>query len=163
MEEAEVLSRLREACLGLPEVRETIKWGHSSFEAGKKMFAVLDCYEGRPCIAFRASVECRLVLLADERFFEAPYAARHGWVCLRTDSRLSWREVETLVRESYRLVALKRMVAALDEQAPASGTVKQRRKRSRQMHIGADGKGRQKTGDRTNQHRTERSADRLRK
>jgi hypothetical protein len=50
---------------------------------------------------------------------------------LRTDSRLDWHEVETLLRESYRLVALKRMLAALDEQASASGKVEQRRKRSR--------------------------------
>jgi predicted DNA-binding protein (MmcQ/YjbR family) len=144
MEEAEVLCRLRETCLSLPEVRETIKWGHPTFEAGKKMFAVLDNYDGRPCIAFRASVERRPVLLAHERFFEAHYAARHGWVCLRTDSRLNWHEVETLLRESYRLVALKRMVAALDEQA--SGTVKLRRSRSRQTHTDVDGKGRRKTG-----------------
>jgi predicted DNA-binding protein (MmcQ/YjbR family) len=131
MEEAEVLSRLRETCLSLPEVRETTKWGHPTFEASKRMFAVLDCYEGRACIAFRASSERQPVLLADERFFEAPYAARHGWVCLRTDSRLNWHEVETLLRESYRLVALKRMLAALDEQASASGKVELRRKRSR--------------------------------
>lgn len=72
MEEAEVLSRLRETCLSLPEVRETTKWGHPTFEAGKKMFAVLDCYEDGACIAFRACSERRPVLLADERFFEAP-------------------------------------------------------------------------------------------
>jgi predicted DNA-binding protein (MmcQ/YjbR family) len=119
MKEAEVLSRLRETCLSLPEVRETTKWGHPTFEAGKKMFAVLDCYEGRPCIAFRVSPERQLALQADDRFFEAPYAARHGWVCLRADGRLNWREVEALLRDSYRLVALKRMLAALNEQAPA--------------------------------------------
>jgi predicted DNA-binding protein (MmcQ/YjbR family) len=121
MEEAEILSRLRETCLSLPEVRETTKWGHPTFEAGKKMFAVLDRYEGRGCIAFRAGPERRQALLADERFFEAPYAARHGWVCLDADGRLNWREVETLLRESYRLVALKRMLAALDEQPKARG------------------------------------------
>jgi predicted DNA-binding protein (MmcQ/YjbR family) len=148
MKEAEVLSRLREICLSLPEVRETTKWGHPTFEAGKKMFAVLDCYEGRPCIAFRASSERRPALLAKERFFEAPYAARQGWICLHTDSRLNWHEVETLLRESYRLVALKRMVAALDEQATASETVKHRGKRSRQTYKGADGKGRRKTVNR---------------
>jgi predicted DNA-binding protein (MmcQ/YjbR family) len=116
MEEAELLSRLREICLGLPEVRETTKWGHPTFEASKKMFAVLDCYEGRPCIAFRASPEHRLALLKDRRFFEAPYAARHGWVCLHADGRLNWRKVKTLLRDSYCLVALKRMLAALKEQ-----------------------------------------------
>ena len=69
---------------------------------------------------------------ADERVFEAPYAAHHGWVCLRTDGRLNWRQIEMLLRESYRLVALKRMVAALNEQAQAGGTGKQRPKRTRE-------------------------------
>jgi predicted DNA-binding protein (MmcQ/YjbR family) len=141
MEEARVLSRLREVCLRLPEVRETIKWGHPTFEAGKKMFAVLDRYAGRACIAFRASSERRPLLLADQRFFEAPYAARHGWVCLRADGRLNWREIEMLLLESYRLVALKRMVAALDDQAEARGIVQQRPKhssktRTRAKHAG---------------------------
>ena len=55
MEEALLLARLRQICLNLPEVRETVKWGHPTFEAGKKIFAVLDHYQGRACIAFRAS------------------------------------------------------------------------------------------------------------
>jgi predicted DNA-binding protein (MmcQ/YjbR family) len=54
MDESVLLTRLRQVCLGFPEVRETVKWGYPTFEAGKKMFAVLDHYEGRPCIAFRA-------------------------------------------------------------------------------------------------------------
>src|SRR5580704_3638274 len=109
MDEPQLLSRLREICMSLPEVRETIKWGHPTFEAGKKMFAVLDRYESRACIAFRASPERQPVLLEDERFFEAPYAARFGWVCLYADGSLNWQEVDGLLRDSYRQVALKRM------------------------------------------------------
>jgi predicted DNA-binding protein (MmcQ/YjbR family) len=96
---------------------------------------VLDGYEGRACIAFRACPERRPALLADTRFFEAPYAARHGWVCLHADGPLNWREVETLLLESYRLVALKRMVAALDEQAQARDTVQQQPKRNRRSAL----------------------------
>ncbi|HET6325763.1 MAG TPA: hypothetical protein VFG04_13885 [Planctomycetaceae bacterium] len=65
--------------------------------------------------------------LADERFFAAPYAARFGWVCLRADISLDWREVAELVRGSYRQVALKRMLAALEANGPAQP--KARRKR----------------------------------
>jgi predicted DNA-binding protein (MmcQ/YjbR family) len=119
MNTSPVLARLRKICLGLPEVRETVKWGHPTFEAGKKIFAVLDRYEGRPCIAFRAPLETVDELLADERFTEAPYAARFGWVCLNIDARLDWAEIERLVQGSYRLVALKRMLVALDQRAPA--------------------------------------------
>jgi predicted DNA-binding protein (MmcQ/YjbR family) len=114
MHESQLLRKLREICLVLPEVRETKKWGHPTFEAGKKMFAVLDSYDDRPCIAFRSPPELLQQYLADNRFFEAPYAARYGWVCLRAVGSLDWREVEKLLRDSYRQVALKRMLAALE-------------------------------------------------
>jgi predicted DNA-binding protein (MmcQ/YjbR family) len=114
MNASRVESKLREICRRLPEVRETVKWGHPTFEAGKKMFAVLDQYQDRLCIAFRAELDHVDTLLSDERFFAAPYAARHGWVCLYADGRLNWTEIETLVVASYRLVALKRMLAALE-------------------------------------------------
>jgi predicted DNA-binding protein (MmcQ/YjbR family) len=119
MDESQLLSRLRAICLSLPEVRETIKWGHPTFEAGKKMFAVLDRYNGRACIAFKASREQLPELLDSDLFFEAPYAARFGWVCMFADGSLNWREVDGLLRDSYRQVALKRMLAALDEQEGA--------------------------------------------
>jgi predicted DNA-binding protein (MmcQ/YjbR family) len=133
MKESSVLARLRKVCLPLPEVRETVKWGHPTFEAGKKIFAVLDRYDGRPCIAFRAPLETLDELLADERFTEAPYAARFGWVCLNIEGSIDWVEVERLVQGSYRLVALKRMIAALDDRGPSatdSSAVAAKRKRN---------------------------------
>jgi predicted DNA-binding protein (MmcQ/YjbR family) len=115
VDESLLLTGLRQVCLCLPEVRETVKWGHPTFEAGKKMFAVLDQYDGRLCIAFRASPEKREALLADNRFFDAPYAARHGWVCLHADGPIDWTEIQEWLRDSYRLVALKRMLSALND------------------------------------------------
>jgi predicted DNA-binding protein (MmcQ/YjbR family) len=108
--EVAMLALLRKVCLGLPEVRETVKWGHPTFEAGKKMFAVLDKYGGRPCIALRVSDDQREALSADDRFFDAPYAG--GWVCVR--GRIGRGELTSRLLASYRLVALKRMLAALD-------------------------------------------------
>jgi predicted DNA-binding protein (MmcQ/YjbR family) len=112
--EAELLRRLREICLSLPEAQETVKWGHPTFEAVKKIFAVLDCYHGQPCIAFRAAADEQKKLLRDKRFFAAPYASAQGWVCLRAEGELNWTEVRDLVLASYRLVALKRMLVALE-------------------------------------------------
>lgn len=114
VDETLLLARLREICLDLPEVKETVKWGHPTFEAGKKIFAVLDRYQGRTCIAFRAPQERLPTLLADERFYEAPYGARHGWVCMHADGQFDWREVKDLLYTSYRQVALKRMLAVLE-------------------------------------------------
>ena len=80
-----MLARLREICLNLPEVRETVKWGHPTFEAGKKMFTVLDRYQGRTCIAFRAPPERLPMVLADERFMKRPTGlAMVGCACMPT-------------------------------------------------------------------------------
>ncbi len=54
-------------------------------------------------------------LLADDRFFPTPYAARQGGVLLRVDGETDWNEVRGLVREAYRQVALQRMIKALEE------------------------------------------------
>jgi predicted DNA-binding protein (MmcQ/YjbR family) len=112
--EAACLKNLRKICLALPEAKETVKWGHPTFDAGKKTFAVLDNYHGHACIVFRTSRREQARLLRHNRFFAAPYAAAHGWVCLRADSELDWPEVENLIVASYRLAALKRMLSALD-------------------------------------------------
>jgi predicted DNA-binding protein (MmcQ/YjbR family) len=114
MDHPTLLTQLRQICLPLHEVRETVKWGHPTFEAGKKMFAVLDSYQGRTCIAFRSTAEKLPELLADERFYAAPYGARQHWVCMHADGPIQWKKLADLLRESYRLVALKRMLTALD-------------------------------------------------
>ena len=110
-----LLTQLRRICRQLPEVQETVKWGHPTFEAGKKMFAVLDHYNASPCLAVRSAPDQLEKHLTDERFFPAPYAARYGWLCLSLDGPLDWQEIEDLIRSSYRQVALKRMLAALEE------------------------------------------------
>lgn len=123
--DAAILMKLREICLALPEAVETVKWGHPTFEAGKKIFAVLDYYHGRTCIAFRTSMEEQKKLCRDERFFPAPYAAARGWVCLCADGPMNWSEVRDILLVSYRLAALKRMLRLLD----ASGTTSSGRSR----------------------------------
>jgi predicted DNA-binding protein (MmcQ/YjbR family) len=111
--DVELLMRLRQICLSLPEAQETVKWGHPTFEAGKKIFAVLDFYHGQPSIAFRAPIHEQKKLQRDKRFFPAPYASSQGWVCLRAEGKLDWTEIRELTLGSYRTVALKRMLAAL--------------------------------------------------
>jgi len=111
---AQLLTQLRAACLHLPECSETLKWGNPTFVAGKKQFAVLDRYNDRWCIAFLARPAQQKLLLARPGFFAAPYAAKYGWVCRDAESRLNWKEIGTLILDSYRLVALKRMITVLD-------------------------------------------------
>ena len=115
MTQTALLNRLRKVCLSLPEAAETVKWRHPTFVAGGKVFAVLDEYGGRPCIAFRATPSRQAQLIRDQRFYAAPYAAAHGWVCMHTDQAVDWKEVAERLQNSYRLVALKRMLNAMDE------------------------------------------------
>ncbi len=108
------LARLRAICLSLPETSETVSWGHPTFRAGKKTFAVLEEYGGSLTVAFKAGLLDQDALLNDPRFFATPYIGQRGWVSLKLDGRPDWKEIERLVVRSYRLVALKRMLAALE-------------------------------------------------
>jgi predicted DNA-binding protein (MmcQ/YjbR family) len=112
---AEILDRLRRIALALPEASETMTFGHPTFRAGKKTFAVFESYRGEDTICFKATREDQVLLVLDPRFFIAPYVGQHGWTSMRVGAGLDWREATELVEESYRLVATKRMLAALDE------------------------------------------------
>jgi predicted DNA-binding protein (MmcQ/YjbR family) len=100
-------------CLAFPETREVFSWGHPNFRAGKKMFATFETFGGRPSIAFRLEPVDVDLLLRRKEFFATPYG-RGQWVSLRADGRIDWRLVQRLLEQSYRLVALKRMLVALD-------------------------------------------------
>jgi predicted DNA-binding protein (MmcQ/YjbR family) len=113
----EVLARLRRICLALPEAYETTTFGHPTFRAGRtaKTFAVFENYRGENAIVVKATLEDQALLALDPRFFVAPYVGKHGWTSMRTAPRVDFREVEELVRESYRLVAAKSLLKKLGE------------------------------------------------
>lgn len=108
-----VVERVRKMCLAFPEVRETSAWGHPNFKAGTRTFATVESFERQPSIAFRQAPAAIEALLRRKGFFATPYG-RGQWVSLRVDGATDWRAVEDLLEQSYRLVALKRMIAALD-------------------------------------------------
>jgi predicted DNA-binding protein (MmcQ/YjbR family) len=112
--EEQLLKQFREICLALPEAREIEAWGHPTFRAGKRMFAVFHGPTGSPALALKASFERQDQLLEDERFFPTPYSAHQGWVSLQLTGKLDWHEIRELIHEAYRQVALKRMLKALD-------------------------------------------------
>lgn len=107
------LKRLRALCLALPETTEKDSWGHPNFRAGKRTFVTYEWIKGRPSIAFRLNPPDLEPLLLRRQFFVTPYGGGQ-WVSLWVSRRMSWRLVEDLVLRSYRCVALKRMILALD-------------------------------------------------
>jgi len=114
------LERLRRLCLALPEARETVAWGHPVFKAGTKTFAAIEPVKGRPSIAFRLAPVDVDLLLRRPGFFTTPYG-RGLWVSAWADEVLDWSLIGGLVERSYRVVALKRMLKALDEGARRAG------------------------------------------
>ena len=109
------LKKLRAVCLGLPEANEVQTWGHPTFRAGRKAFAVLESPDGVLCLALNVGLDRRDELLLDSRFCETPYCGHRGWVSLKLNSATAPDNLRGLLLESYRFVALKRMVRALEE------------------------------------------------
>ena len=110
------LAHLREICLALPEAAEVEAWGRPTFRAGKKIFAVFTGDDDHPFgLVFKPEPDERLALLADERFYVPPYFGPSGWLALDlATGTVDWTEVAELMDGSYRQVALKRMLKALD-------------------------------------------------
>ena len=109
-----VLEELRTLCLALPETAERGSFGHPNFVAGKKTFVTFEQFKGRPSIAFRLDLGDIEQLSGNPLFFATPYG-RGLWLSLWIDTKFDWNVVKELVERSYRLVALKRMLIALDE------------------------------------------------
>ena len=107
------LYRLRALCRALPETSETASWGHPNFKAGKRTFVAFERVKDRPSIAFRLDPADVHRLLRRKAFFTTPYG-RGQWVSLWTDGAIDWKTVAELVERSYRMVALERMLKALD-------------------------------------------------
>lgn len=95
------LEKLRKVCLALPGAHETFTWGHPQFRVDNKIFC--GCDESSAC--FKVGKQIQGVYLEDPRFFKTPYVGQHGWVSLRMEGRVDWREVRGLVEQSYRLIA----------------------------------------------------------
>ncbi len=110
------LAELREVCLALPESVEVEAWGRPTFRAGKRMFAVFEGGEDHPfAMVFKPEPEERPALVDDPRFYVPAYYGPSGWLALDlTAAPVDWDEVAELAETSYRQVALKRMLAALD-------------------------------------------------
>jgi len=114
--ERRVFARARRLCLALPESVETASWGHPNFRAGKKTFCTFEIVGGRPSIAFKLSATDMDRTLRRKHFFATPYG-RGAWASAWLDGTIDWKLLGSLLERSYRLVASKRMLSALDSGA----------------------------------------------
>jgi predicted DNA-binding protein (MmcQ/YjbR family) len=69
-------------------------------------------------VIFKPEPAERPALVQDPRFYVPAYFGPGGWLALDlTATPVDWQEVAELMATSYRQVALRRMLTALDQQA----------------------------------------------
>jgi len=114
------LSRLRPICLALPEAEERETWGEPTFRVRDKIFCMHRTDTGEPALWCKAPPGSQAILVGADprRFFVPPYVGPKGWVGMRLDGKVDWREVALLVARSYRMTAPKRLVQRLLAETP---------------------------------------------
>jgi predicted DNA-binding protein (MmcQ/YjbR family) len=101
------IETLQKICKSFPAVTEDVKWGHDlCFSIGGRMFCVAGLESPFKC-SFKVSDEEFEELSTRNGFVPAPYMARAKWLLVSNDSRLSKKEWETYLRQSYELVKSK--------------------------------------------------------
>ena len=128
----QLLGRLREVALGLPEVTETISHRAPCFYVRKRVLCRFHdadfAAEARPSLWCQAPPGVAADLTAGDpaRFFQ-PQASASGvfasWlgVYLDTDGTdaVDWDEIAAILEDGYRQIAPKKLVAQLDRGAPS--------------------------------------------
>lgn len=115
-----VVERLREICLPYPECAEVVAWGRPTFRAGKKLFAVAGASMNRAhSVVFKPAPDEHPALIGLPGVFVPPYFGPAGWLAIDLDDgsdggATDWAFIAELLDTSYRQVALKRQLAALD-------------------------------------------------
>jgi predicted DNA-binding protein (MmcQ/YjbR family) len=124
--------RIREICMGLPHVAETMNWGHhlvywvGDRDIGGKMFAMTDLDgTGTGVLWFHCGAERFHELLENEGLIASPYLAKAFWVTVERWDALRPREIEQELRRAHdlifeRLPARTKKVLALPEKERAN-------------------------------------------
>jgi hypothetical protein len=116
------LARLRRVCLALPEAHEVEAWGEPTFRVRNKVFAMYASANthhgaGRDAVWCKAGPGNQALMVAAEpgRYFVPPYVGPSGWIGVWLDRKPDWKEVSALMRDSYSLIAPKKLLAQLDD------------------------------------------------
>jgi len=119
---ASPLAQLRKLCLALPESHEVEAWGAPTFRVKNKLFAMFAAEgnhhgAGRPGVWIKSDASSQELLIASDprRYFKPPYVGPFGWVGVYLDKRPSWRQVDLLLRDAWRMTAPKKVLALLDK------------------------------------------------
>ena len=97
-------------------------WGAPTFRVRNKLFAMYADAgnhhgKGIAGVWIKAThVNQDLLVRSDpDRFFVPPYVGPSGWIGVRLTGRPDWDLVADLLRDGYRLIAPKKLLARLDQ------------------------------------------------
>ena len=114
------LTRLRKLCLALPEAHEVEAWGAPTFRVKNKLFAMFSDSAthhgaGRNGVWLKAAPGNQQLMVghAPDRFYVPPYVGPSGWIGVYLDGNVDWEEVRELIRDSYQLVAPRKLAKLL--------------------------------------------------
>lgn len=96
-------------------------WSEPTFRVKNKLFAMFASAsnhhgQGRHAVWCKAAPGNQEFMVRDapDRFFVPPYVGPSGWIGVYLDGDADWTELDELLRDSYRLVAPKKLVKQLD-------------------------------------------------
>lgn len=112
---ASPLTKLRTLCLAFPQAHEVGAWGEPTFRVKKgKMFATYAAAgnhhgAGRPAVWIKNVPSNQELLIASQpgRIFKPAYVGPFGWIGVYLDQRVSWRQVNALLADGWRMAAPK--------------------------------------------------------
>lgn len=121
--EDEYIIHLRNICSRFPEVEEGQLQDRSLFHVRRRRIAIYNSplapmrkrWQGWGCsLHFATHPGDRERLMLDERFKASPHHGFRGWVGVRLQHPVDWREVSDWLLQAYRQVANKNLVAELE-------------------------------------------------
>ena len=109
--------RVRALCMRYPEAAEVLAHGRCTFRAGKRQFAIVGAaHDDIGAVEFVPDSAERPALLERDDIFVPPYEGAYGWLAIRVEAGSGdWVLLAELLDTSYRQVALRRQLRALDE------------------------------------------------
>ena len=103
--------RIREICMALPNVAETVNWGHhlvywvGDRDIGGKMFAMTDLDgTGTGVLWFHCGHERFYELVEHEGIIASPHLAKAGWITIERWDVLRPREIEEELHRAHALI-----------------------------------------------------------
>lgn len=108
------LARVRRICLGFEGAHEVEAWDTPTFRVKNKLFAIYADADnshlpGVPNLWIKCDPVSQGFLLEAKprRFFYPPYVGPSGWIGVKLNGRVNWKDVTELLATAYEMTAPK--------------------------------------------------------